>query len=64
MNDDSRISDKTKKAVKTLAEELNYQPNHLASALRKESNLVGAFIVPKTNSAIFFCHRTWKSFSG
>jgi len=53
MNDDSRISDKTKKAVKRVAEELNYQPNHLASALRKgKSNLVGV-IVPKTNSNFF-----------
>ncbi|WP_179008533.1 LacI family DNA-binding transcriptional regulator [Winogradskyella forsetii] len=53
MNDDSRISDKTKKAVKRVAKELNYQPNHLASALRKGiSNLVGV-IVPRTNSNFF-----------
>ncbi|WP_179020497.1 LacI family DNA-binding transcriptional regulator [Winogradskyella forsetii] len=53
MNDDSRISDKTKKAVKRVAKELNYQPNHLASALRKgKSNLVGV-IVPRTNSNFF-----------
>lgn len=53
MHDDSRISDKTKKAVKRVAKELNYQPNHLASALRKgRSNLVGV-IVPRTNSNFF-----------
>lgn len=53
MNDDSRISSKTKAAVKRVAKELNYQPNHLASALRKgKSNLVGV-IVPRTNSNFF-----------
>jgi len=53
MHDDPRISSKTKKAVKRVAKELNYQPNHLASALRKgKSNLVGV-IVPRTNSNFF-----------
>lgn len=53
MHDDSRISTKTKDAVKRVAKELNYQPNHLASALRSgKSNLVGV-IVPKTNSSFF-----------
>lgn len=53
LHDDSRISDKTKKAVKQVAKNLNYQPNHLASALRKgKSNLVGV-IVPRTNSNFF-----------
>ena len=53
MHDDTRISAKTKEAVKRVAKELNYQPNHLASALRKgKSNLVGV-IVPRTNSNFF-----------
>ncbi|MBD0833212.1 LacI family DNA-binding transcriptional regulator [Aestuariibaculum sediminum] len=53
LHDDSRISDKTKAAVKTVAKKLNYQPNHLASALRRgKSNLVG-LIVPRTNSNFF-----------
>ena len=53
MHDDSRISKKTKEAVRRVAKELNYQPNHLASALRKgKSNLVGV-IVPRTNSNFF-----------
>ncbi|MFD0989782.1 LacI family DNA-binding transcriptional regulator [Mariniflexile jejuense] len=53
LHDDSRISTKTKDAVKKVAKELNYQPNHLASALRKgKSNLVGV-IVPRTNSNFF-----------
>lgn len=53
MHDDSRISAKTKEAVKRIAKELNYQPNHLATALRKgKSNLVGV-MVPRTNSNFF-----------
>ncbi|WP_100616228.1 LacI family DNA-binding transcriptional regulator [Confluentibacter citreus] len=48
-----RISDKTKTAVLQIAQNLNYQPNHLASALRKgKSNLVGV-IIPKANSHFF-----------
>lgn len=53
LHDDSRISKATKNAVKRVAKELNYQPNHLASALRKgKSNLVGV-MVPRTNSNFF-----------
>lgn len=53
LHNDPRISEKTKKAVKQVAKNLNYQPNHLASALRSgKSNLVGV-IVPKTNSNFF-----------
>ncbi|MEP5256266.1 MAG: LacI family DNA-binding transcriptional regulator [Winogradskyella arenosi] len=53
LHDDSRISIKTKAAVKRVAKELNYQPNHLASALRRgKSNLVGV-VVPRTNSNFF-----------
>ncbi len=53
LNDHPRISDKTKKAVLQVAKNLNYQPNYLASALRKgKSNLVGV-IIPRTNSNFF-----------
>ena len=53
LHNDPRISEKTKKAVKQVAKNLNYQPNHLASALRSgKSNLVGV-IVPRTNSNFF-----------
>lgn len=53
LHNNSRISEKTKKAVRQVAENLNYQPNHLASALRSgKSKLVGV-IVPKTNSNFF-----------
>jgi len=53
LHNDPRISEKTKKAVKQVAQNLNYQPNYLASALRSgKSKLVGV-IVPKTNSNYF-----------
>lgn len=53
LNDHPRISEKTKISVKQVAKNLNYQPNHLASALRKgKSNLVGV-IIPKANSNFF-----------
>lgn len=48
-----RISVKTKADVAQVAKNLNYQPNHLASALRKgKSNLVG-LIIPKAHSHFF-----------
>ncbi|MFB9056476.1 LacI family DNA-binding transcriptional regulator [Mariniflexile ostreae] len=53
LSDHPRISDKTKADVIQVAKNLNYQPNHLASALRKgKSNLVG-LIIPKANSHFF-----------
>ena len=53
LHNDSRISEKTKKAVRQVAQNLNYQPNHLASALRRgKSKLVGV-IIPRTNSHFF-----------
>lgn len=53
LRNDSRISKKTKEAVKKIAKELDYQPNNLASALRSgKSNLVGV-MVPSTNSSYF-----------
>ncbi|MCL7762577.1 LacI family transcriptional regulator [Polaribacter sp. Z014] len=53
LNNHPRISDATKKAVKEKARELNYQPNLLASALRKgRSNLIGV-IIPRAKSNFF-----------
>ncbi|MFS4482129.1 LacI family DNA-binding transcriptional regulator [Hyunsoonleella sp. 2307UL5-6] len=53
LNNHPRISQQTKDAVIQVAENLNYQPNHLASALRKgKSNLVGV-IIPRANSNFF-----------
>lgn len=53
LNDHPRISEKTKISVQQVAKNLNYQPNYLASALRKgKSNLVGV-IIPRANSNFF-----------
>lgn len=53
LNNHPRISEKTRVAVLQVAKNLNYQPNHLASALRKgKSNLVGV-IIPRANSNFF-----------
>ncbi|OGX87091.1 LacI family DNA-binding transcriptional regulator [Hymenobacter glacialis] len=49
----SRISEATSKRVWKLAEKLNYQPNHLAAALRKgRSNTLGV-IVPHIDGHFF-----------
>ncbi len=53
LNNNPRISKKTKANVIQVAKNLNYQPNHIASALRKgKSNLVGV-IIPRANSHFF-----------
>jgi len=53
LNNHPRISEKTKISVTQVAKNLNYQPNYLASALRKgKSNLVGV-IVPRASSSFF-----------
>ncbi|MGC6430024.1 MAG: LacI family DNA-binding transcriptional regulator [Jejuia sp.] len=53
LNNHPRISKKTREAVLQVAENINYQPNHIATALRKgKSNLVGV-IIPKANSNFF-----------
>lgn len=48
-----RISDKTKKAVQEVAEKLEYQPNHLSSALRKGKSFLVGVIIPRVNSSFF-----------
>lgn len=46
LRNDSRISTKTKEAVKKVAKDLDYQPNNLASALRSgKSFLVGVMVL-------------------
>lgn len=48
-----RISDATKKAVWEMVKKLNYQPNSIASALRKgKSNMIGV-IVPTSDRQFF-----------
>lgn len=53
LNDHPRISAETKKAVLKAAEKLNYQPNHIAAALRNgRSNIIG-IIVPTADRSFF-----------
>jgi LacI family transcriptional regulator len=53
LNNNPRISDETKKAVKKAAVKLNYQPNHIAAALRNgRSNILG-IIVPTADRSFF-----------
>lgn len=53
LNDNPRISDATKKKVLKVAKQINYQPNHIASALRSgKSKLIGV-IVPTANRNFF-----------
>src|SRR6478752_9440234 len=48
-----RISAETKKAVLKVAQKLNYQPNHIAAALRNgKSNIIG-IIVPTADRTFF-----------
>ncbi|MCH7397003.1 LacI family transcriptional regulator [Belliella sp. DSM 107340] len=53
LNDNPRISENTKKLVLKMAKQLNYQPNHIASALRSgKSKLIGV-LVPTANRNFF-----------
>jgi LacI family transcriptional regulator len=53
LNDHPRISSHTKKAVRQVAKRLNYQPNHIAAALRNgKSNIIG-IIVPTVDRTFF-----------
>jgi LacI family transcriptional regulator len=53
LNDHPRISEATKKSVHKTALKLNYQPNHIAAALRNgRSNIIG-IIVPTIDRSFF-----------
>jgi LacI family transcriptional regulator len=53
LNDNPRISDDTKKAVRKAAIKLNYRPNSIAAALRNgRSNILG-IIVPTADRSFF-----------
>src|SRR5918994_6079956 len=53
LKDHPRISTETKKAVLKAAQTLNYQPNHIAAALRNgRSNILG-IIVPTADRSFF-----------
>lgn len=53
LNDNPRISEKTKKRVIKMAEELNYKPNSIASALRKGKTQIIGMLVPLIDRAFF-----------
>ncbi|QZE14646.1 LacI family transcriptional regulator [Halosquirtibacter laminarini] len=53
LNNNSRISDKTKKRVLELAEELGYKPNAAATALRMKRTKTIGLIIPKINRHFF-----------
>ncbi|MEX0609212.1 MAG: LacI family DNA-binding transcriptional regulator [Balneolaceae bacterium] len=53
LKDHPRISESTKKSVLAMAEEMNYQPNSIAAALRRgTSNLIGV-IIPTADRNFF-----------
>ncbi|HEY5750665.1 MAG TPA: LacI family DNA-binding transcriptional regulator [Chryseolinea sp.] len=53
LKDHPKISTETKKAVHKTAQKLNYQPNHIAAALRNgKSNIIG-IIVPTVDRSFF-----------
>lgn len=53
LNNNSRISDKTKKAVNDMAKKLGYQPNALASNLRTSCTKTIGVIIPRINRHFF-----------
>ncbi len=53
LNDHPRISDATKKLVQKTAQELNYQPNNIASALRNGKSYLIGVIVPTADRSFF-----------
>jgi LacI family transcriptional regulator len=53
LKDHPRISEATKKAVLKAAKKLNYQPNHIAAALRNGRSKVIGIIVPTVDRSFF-----------
>jgi LacI family transcriptional regulator len=53
LNGNPRISERTKKAVLKIADELNYEPNQVASALRSGRTQLIGMLVPSINRAFF-----------
>ncbi len=48
-----RISEETKKSVLKVAQKLNYQPNHIAAALRNGRSRILGIIVPNVDRSFF-----------
>lgn len=53
LNNHPRISASTKKAVQRVANEINYRPNFVASALRKGTTQLLGLVVPRIDRAFF-----------
>jgi LacI family transcriptional regulator len=53
LKDHPRISEATKQAVLAMAHQLNYQPNHLAAALRNGRSRLLGVVVPTANRDFF-----------
>ena len=53
LNDSPRISEKTKKAVREMAQNLGYQPNAIASNLRNKNTHTIGVIIPKVSRYFF-----------
>jgi LacI family transcriptional regulator len=53
LNDNPRISDETKKAVRKAALKLNYQPNSIAAALRNGKSHILGMVVPTADRNFF-----------
>ncbi len=53
LSDHPRISKATKRAVREMAEKLNYQRNKIASALRKGKSMLVGVIIPAANINFF-----------
>src|SRR6185436_5686140 len=53
LKDHPRISEETKKEVRKIALKLNYQPNHIAAALRSGKNNILGVIVPTIERHFF-----------
>lgn len=53
LNDSYEISEETKKKVRKLAKELNYQPNPFASFLKKHKSKTIALIIPDISNNFF-----------
>jgi len=53
LNNNSRISEKTKKAVRDMAKELGYQPNAIASNLRTSCTKTIGVIIPRISRYFF-----------
>lgn len=53
LKDHPRISAETKKSVLKIAQKLNYQPNHIAAALRNGRSKILGIIVPNVDRSFF-----------